>query len=106
MSMELQIAAEDAPKLTQALQDFAAKRGMSFKDASLPTTRFVSLCNDRGVTAQLSSTMGVFELRPDSGWERTTKELIDTLEASWPDRISTALQQAATWKGRRRCNKR
>ena len=53
VSMDLQIAPEDVPKLFRAMQDFAVTHKLQFRDASVPTRWFISLCNDRGVTIQL-----------------------------------------------------
>ena len=89
VSMDLPIAAEDVPKLTRAMQDFAATHELQFRDASVPTSLFLSLCNDRGITVQLHllASIGVFERQPGSGWQQTTKDLIDRIENLWPGKL-------------------
>jgi hypothetical protein len=89
MSIDLQIAPEDAPKLTQVIQDFAASNKLQYRDASVPTHSHVSLCNERGLTIKLDrlASLSVFELQPGSGWQQTTKELIDRIETLWPGKL-------------------
>lgn len=89
VSMELQIAQEDVPKLTQAMHEFAATHKLHYRDASVPARWFLSLCNDRGLTIRLDLLVeiSVFELQPGSGWQQTTKELIDRIEALWPGKL-------------------
>ena len=89
VGMYLQIVSDDIPKLTRAIEDFAATHALSFRNSSVPTALFLSLCNDRGVTIQLQLfvAISVFELQPGSGWERTTKDLITALETLWPGKL-------------------
>jgi hypothetical protein len=89
VSMELQIAREDVPQLTAAMQDFAAARDLQYRDASEPDRLDISFCNDRGLTISLDTlvSISVFERQSGSGWQQTTKELIDRIETLWPGKL-------------------
>lgn len=90
--IRLEITGEERPKLTRAMEEFAAIHKISFQDNSVSQALAISLCNDRGVTFKLSSlppfhNIAVIERRPDSGWQQTTKELIAGIESLWPGKL-------------------
>ena len=91
VQMRLEITDEEGLKLKRAMEEFAATHKMSFRD-NVPGIRLISLCNDRGVTIKLHDLrhIAVIERQPDSGWQQTTKELIDRIETMWPGKLRFA----------------
>jgi hypothetical protein len=94
-TMRLEITDEEGLKLTRAMEEFAATHKMSFRDNSVSGTHSISLCNDRGVTIKLHALrhIAVIERRPDSGWQQTTKELVDRIETLWPGKLRLDLRK-------------
>ena len=91
VQMRLEITDEEGLKLKRAMEEFAATHKMSFRD-NVPGIRLISLCNDRGVTIKLHDLrhIAVIERQPDSGWQQTTKELIDRVQTMWPGKLRFA----------------
>ena len=88
MIMRLEIAAEEWPKLTQFIEEFAKTHAMSLRNDEDRTDAYLSICNDAGLTIKAwRGQTSVFERQPHSGWERTTKDLVDKLESLWPGRL-------------------
>jgi hypothetical protein len=100
VSMELPIAADDLPKLTKVIQDFAGAHKLSFRDVGVPyvpPNHSVSLCNDQGVTIHLGVAIqparsadlqiSVFELKDGAGWLPMTRALLAKIETEWPEKI-------------------
>ena len=89
VSMDLQIAPEQVPRLIGEMREFAASHELQFRDASVSDRWFISLCDDRGATIQLQhlADISVFELQPGSGWQLTTRELIERIETLWPGKL-------------------
>jgi hypothetical protein len=84
VSLVLDLPSEEAPKLTQAMQDFATTYKLQFQDADRMRHRsFISMCNDR---LTIVASVPVFELQPGSNWQPITKDLIDRIETLWPGR--------------------
>ena len=93
-TMRLEITDEERPKLTRAMEEFAATHKMSLRNNSESGTHSISLCNDR-VTIKLHALrhIAVIERQPDSGWQQTTKELTDRIETLWPGKLRFDLRK-------------
>jgi hypothetical protein len=108
LSLDLDIAMDDWPRLTKLLQEFAASHGMSFRNESQsePPVKVLSLseCTASGVLISADEqrwahqnfapsvpgrgiSVTVYNPNDDSGWLTLARELVARLEADWTDKV-------------------
>lgn len=88
VGLNLQLASEDAPKLRQAMEAFAAAHKLQVRTlAAEPARSAVSLCNDRLTIKASLNEIDVFELQPQSGWQQISRGLIARIETLWPGKL-------------------
>jgi hypothetical protein len=104
----LQVDNNDWSTLKKVIEDFSAKRELSFRDSSQTrpavSVLALSLCDDRGTNISVNeqhwafgefaspiSGRGIgilfYEVRVGSGWEVVARDLVSDIESIWPGRI-------------------
>jgi len=105
----LNLTAEDWPELSQAITDFASANSLSFRSDQQTRSgqllwRSLDLCNETGVHIEILDQpwldrtshapaaikgikVSVEELRAGSGWKLLARDMIDKINARWPEKL-------------------
>ena len=102
---EIKLRTEDWPALVQIFSDFGVKHSLLFRHIEHTQRgnviwRTLSLCNEAGITIKVDDALWlaqtyspladrgtmieVFELKTGSEWNSLARELLETIDATWP----------------------
>jgi hypothetical protein len=109
IAADINLTADDWTSLKQIFLDFGGMNGLAFRgDEQMRDGRLMwrtlNLCNEAGITivvrdeawlthihsplANRGMELEIFELKRDSGWQPLARDLVEKLDAEWPNRLT------------------